>query len=321
MLRLIPKYPQKISTPELLKKLQAQGYDIDLRTLQRDLTALSGSSLFPFTSTEGTKPLSWYWPQDFNRLQLPIMTPEEALAFKLVEQFLDPLLPLSVKSQLSDYFHIADSTLKVSPLSNWLNKVRIIPDGLTLRPAQIESDVLPVIYQALLQNRYFSASYERADEVINQYEVNPLGLVFRSNAIYLVATLRDYPDIRQLALHRFKTATLLDKPAKTPDSFTLDHYIEQGEFDYRGSDNELDLKLKIGAYLKKHLTETPLSTQQHFVRLDEDYYQLNVTIKDTEQLRWWLHSFSTAVEVLEPVELRTEFSETARALNKMYKKS
>ena len=109
--------------------------------------------------------------------------------------------------------------------------------------------------------------------------------------------------------------------AKIPDAFTLDHYIEQGEFDYPDSDNELDLKLKISAYLKKHLTETPLSTQQHFVQIDEDYYQLNVTVKDTEQLRWWLHSFATAVEVLEPVELRAEFSETARALNKMYKKS
>ena len=320
MLRLIPKEPQSISTPQLLEKLQSQGYDINLRTVQRDLNELSASHLFPFVSTEDTKPLCWFWRQGFERLQLPVMTAEEALTFRLVEKFLDPLLPLSVKDQLNDYFQLADHTLKASPLSNWLDKVRIIPNGQGFRPAQIKAGVVHVIYQALLKNQYFSASYERADEVIKHYEVNPLGLVFRSNTIYLVATLREYPDIRQLALHRFKTAELLDKPAKIPDDFNLDHYIDQGEFDYPYTDNNLNLKIKINAYMKKYLTETPLSEEQCFVQLNEDFYQLNAIVKDTEQLRWWLLSFSTAVEVLEPIELREEFREIAKTLNKMYRK-
>ena len=206
MLSFIPKEPQAISTPDILKKLQDQGYKINLRTVQRDLTTLSSSGIFPFTSTENTKPLHWYWPKGFERLQFPVMTVEEALTFKMVDQFLNPLLPLSVKAQLNDYFQLAESTLKASPISNWLEKVRIVPNGQTLHPAPIDPDVLPVIYQALFQNRNFSATYQRADEIIKNYEVNPLGLVFRNNSIYLVATLWHYHEIKQLTLHRFHRA-------------------------------------------------------------------------------------------------------------------
>jgi len=42
-------------------------------------------------------------------------------------------------------------------------------------------------------------------------------------------------------------------------------------------------------------------------------------VKDTEQLRWWIRSFSTNVEVLEPLELRAEFALEARTLDEMYR--
>ena len=97
MLRLIPKEPNWISTSAILITLQNKGYRIDIRTLQRDLDTLSGSRLFPFTCNEMTKPQQWYWPIGSERFHLPIMEIEEALTFKLVEQFLEPLVPHSSK--------------------------------------------------------------------------------------------------------------------------------------------------------------------------------------------------------------------------------
>jgi len=43
------------------------------------------------------------------------------------------------------------------------------------------------------------------------YTVNPLGLVMRDGTTYLVCTLLDYTDIRQLAMHRMGSAQLLDR--------------------------------------------------------------------------------------------------------------
>ncbi|WP_157199207.1 hypothetical protein [Methylomonas koyamae] len=122
MLSMIPKAPNSISTPDLLSKLVDAGYEVDIRTVQRDLVKLSVSRLFPISSTADTKPLRWQWPSNTKRVQLPTMTSNEALSFKLVEMFLEPLLPPSIKSLLADYFEAADRVLAVSPLAGWLIK-------------------------------------------------------------------------------------------------------------------------------------------------------------------------------------------------------
>lgn len=321
MLRLIPKAPRTISTPELLHKLNDAGYIVDLRTVQRDLNMLSSSHLFPISSTENTKPLCWFWPEGFNRVQLPMMSSDEALTFKLVETFLEPLLPPAIRSHMEEYFQLADNTLKASPLACWIDKVRIIPNGLSLLPAEIDAAVLPVIYEALLKDHRFVTTYQGRESEAKTYEVNPLGLVFRNNLIYLVATVGDYSDIKQFALHRFQHAELNPKKVTIPTGFTLDGYIAQGEFDYPVTDSQQDitLKIKITGYMRKHLIETPLSIEQHITELDDDMYLLEAVVKDTEQLRWWIRSFSTNIQVLEPLELRAEFVGEARAMNKMYR--
>jgi len=322
LLRLIPKFPQAISTPQLLAKLQGSGYDVDLRTVQRDLIKLSSSQLFPLSSTENTKPLSWFWPKDFNRLQFPMMSSDEALSLKLVETFLEPLLPPAIKAHMSDYFQLADDTLKMSPLACWIDKVRLVSNGLNLLAPEIEADVLPVIYEALLKNQCFEASYQGQVSDTKSYILNPLGLVFRNNVIYLVATETDHAIVKQFALHRFKSAQLAAHKVIIPAGFTLEAYIAEGEFDYPVTDGpqEIALQLELTEFMRRHLTEAPLSQDQRITELDDDLYLLEATVQDTYQLRWWIRSFSTNIEVMAPVELRAEFAREARALNKMYRK-
>lgn len=319
MLRLIPKEPDCISTPDLLKKLQDEGYDVDIRTVQRDLNKLSASGLFPFTSSEDTKPLCWFWPKNVPRLHFPLMSADEALTFKLVEQFLDPLLPLSVKAHLADYFALAENTLKVSPLADWIDKVRIVSNNQSLLPAEIDRAVLDVVYEALLKNQRFSGAYQPRNEEIKVYEVNPLGLMFKGSAVFLVATLWDYQDIKQLALHRFSKADLLDKSLLVPSGFSLDSYVAEGGFDYPiVPEHSIHLRLNIKNWIKKYLSETPLSTDQQITQLDETTFQLQAAVKDTLQLRWWLRSFAADAEILEPLTLREEFVQTAQALSQIY---
>jgi len=63
----------------------------------------------------------------------------------------------------------------------------------------------------------------------SDYEVNPLGLVFRQRILYLVCTFRDSNDVKQLALHRFSSARLLDLRRRVPSGFYLDSYVLRGE--------------------------------------------------------------------------------------------
>lgn len=322
MLSVIPKAPESIATPDLLAKLQAQGYQVDLRTIQRDLNKLSRSPLFPISSTEGSKPLRWFWPQQIPKVQFPLMTSSEALMFKLVDTYLDPVVPPVVKSALSDYVHQAENILQKSPLGTWTDKVKIIPNSMRLLPAEIQPDALMIVYEGLLKNVQINILYHPLDRDSRSYLINPLGLVCRHNVMYLVAMDTKDSVVKQFALHRFENASLTEISSNKPTGFSLDDYINQGEFDYPVYDTHptLSLKLAINRYLKQILQETPLSTHQIITATeDEDTFILESPVIDSEQLRWWIKSFGSAVEVLEPEELRAEMIEESKALRRMYR--
>jgi predicted DNA-binding transcriptional regulator YafY len=248
------------------------------------------------------------------------MSTDEALTFKLAEMFLEPLLPPSVRLRLSGYFDLADKRLKESKFEHWVEKVSIVPSNLSLVPAEIEPNLLAVVYESLLKQKRFKANYQPIDRKEKSYEMNPLGLVFKNNIIYLVATVFEYTDVKQFALHRFRSAELIDKSANSPENFNLKSYIDKGGFDYP-IDNifgKIEIKLRINRFIKQLLTETPLDINQHISEFNDGIYILNATVKDTEQLRWWIRSFGIGIEVLEPLSLREEFAEEIRTLSSMY---
>ena len=318
MLSLIPKAPNSITTPEIWHQLQRMGYKVELRTVQRDLDKIS--LVLPITSTENNKPIRWFWADNVKHTQFPLMSTDEALTFKLAEMFLEPLLPPSVRSRLSGYFEQADRRLQESEFSHWAEKVGVIHNNLSLSQAKIESSVLAVVYEALLKNKRVKATYQSLHHPEKVYEISPLGLVFRDNVIYLVATFFEHTDIKQLALHRFKNAELLNQVVTVPEGFVLKKYIAQGHFSYPVNNmlGEIALKLKVGLFLKQILLETPLSSTQHIEKIDQEHYLVKAVVNNTEQLHWWLRSFGTLVEVLEPADLRAKFAAEISKLSKMY---
>lgn len=71
--------------------------------------------------------------------------------------------------------------------------------------------------------------------------------------------------------------------------------------------------------MKQLLSETPLSEEQEITEIDTGVYLLRAVVKNTEQLRWWIRSFGSSVEVLEPLEMREKFVNESKALNKIYR--
>jgi predicted DNA-binding transcriptional regulator YafY len=141
--------------------------------------------------------------------------------------------------------------------------------------------------------------------------VNPLGLVVRGNLLYLVCTLWDYQDLRQLALHRVLTASPTDKPVTRPDGFNLDEYIQSGEFQYPVGP-PIQLKAKFSRAAAAHLVETPLSDDQVIESLDADHVCVTATVRDTAQLDWWLLGFGSGVLVLAPPALTVRIAEATQ---------
>ena len=321
MLTRIPRYPKKISAPEIKEILNSEGYNVDTRTVQRDLNKLSIS--FPLSNdTEGRKNY-WFWIEEASIQDLPGMDPVTALAFNMSESYLTPLLPAATLTLLRPYFNRAHEVLNdhsESQLRHWPDKVSVIGRGFTLQQPSINPEVQRTIYEGLLQEKILIARYQpRGSQVIKDYEIHPLGIVSRMGLFYLVCTLWDYDDIKQFALHRFTQVEMTNQDITFHRGFSLEDYIQkEQQFSYPLSREPIFLRALFDAQTARHLAETTLSVKQTLTAQEDGRVLLEAEVTDTLELRWWLQGFGDNVEVLEPIAMRDKFRAVAESLRRIY---
>jgi len=318
MLQLVPRAPRKAETAKIRDTLLENGFDVSMRTIQRDLIKLS--SIFPLVSDERNKPFGWSWRGN-DSVGFPAIDLPSALASLMTEKFLTDVLPSSVLKKLEPNFQQARNVLKEtsSGLGKWENKVRIIPRGLQLLPAEVKPGIMDTVYESLLLEKRFEAKYQpRNAKDLSEYEVSPLGIVNRNNVSYLVCTLWDYPDVKQMALHRFKSVSETDKGVVVPQGFDLDDYIEGGGFSYSESDKKIRLKLIFSEEAGRHLYENPLSEDQVIDVAKDGRVLVKATVLDADELRWWILGFGGLVEVVSPKKLRNDIIDSLSSALQRY---
>lgn len=324
MLRMIPRAPRKITAEQLHRQLDADGYVTSKRTVERDLVALSES--FPVLCDDRDKPFGWQWLKDAKAFDIPGLSNNEALTFKLVEQYLRPLLPESTLEQLQPYFSAAqkhlDTISEGTSTVNWINKIRVVPPTQPLLAPAIDVDAQHTVYEALLHQLQVEVTYQKPGQAETQeLRIHPIALVQRGQIYYLVCTVFDYSDIRMLAMHRIRDATQSDAAAVLPNDFDIDHYIASGAFGFTEDAEKIELELTFYDGAGNHLEETPLSLDQKYTRDEDGTVHVKASVLHTEQLYWWLQSFGSYVQVLAPTLVRDYMQEVSAELVSMYKQS
>jgi len=319
MLRAIPLAPRKVSTAQLADQLRAAGFDVDLRTVQRDLHKLG--EIFPLV-VDDHKPAGWSWRRESPAFELPGMDLHAALAWRLAGAHVLHLLPQATRDHLQPYVQRADQVLAHATdnrLSRWSEKVRVIDQGLSLVPPPIDGQVLETVERALFTDRQLRIGYRRRGEAdLRGYTVHPLGLVWRGATGYLVATAFSYRDPIQFALHRVDGAEVLAAARSVPDGFTIDAYIAAGAFDFLVGAAPLDLVVRVHPHVAARLHESPLGEDQRATIGADGWSELSATVADTTQLRVWLHGHADHVEIVAPASLRAEFAATSARIAARY---
>lgn len=303
LLREIPREPQFISTQVLLDRLIDAGHGVSLRTVQRDLQALS--AYFPLVQNKpqgrGKTGLGWAFAASSQSISFPVMGSAAALTLMLASQHLSNLLPPQVMEHLRPFVQEAESLLdsqQQGKYRNWFDKVRMAPSS-PLLPPQVAPDSLARIYQALLDGRQLHATYNGQPERI----IHPYGLVQQGSVLYLICRFYDYDDVRITALHRYREVELLDEPVREFAEFRIDEYLEQGVMQWSPG-GKIQLELQLTPWLGKHLEESPLSYQQYLKEQPDGSFRFKANLLDSIQLRRWLLSYCTDLEVIRPIELR-----------------
>ena len=321
-LRMIPRHPRKITATVLCESLKQDGFVVGKRTVERDLQSLA--MIFPLVSDERSKPFGWSWQKDAPAFDLPGVSNSEAITLLLAREHLRTLLPASTIAQLQPYFALAEQKLTAleqhSGIAGWQHKVRVIPPTQPLLAPKIGEVVQATLHEALLHDRQCLVTYQKREaNKPESYPVHALGLVQRGQVLYLVCTIKTYPHIRLLALHRILAAELLSDAISHPVDFDLDAYIASGALGWFPKET-IHLKAIFTAEVAAHLYETPLSEDQAMKELPDGRIQLTATVQETLQLRWWLQGFGDAVEVIKPIHLRKAIAESVQNLAERYGK-
>lgn len=300
MRKLIPRAREgKIDAVTLRARLAAMGFDVDLRTIQRDLLAMAAEE--PLCSDDA-RPKGWWWSKDAQTELFPPMDPQMALSFKLIEAHLKPLLPVATLEALAPWFEQAGQILKHrgAPLQRWQDKVVVVPRGQALLPPKIRPACQEAVYDAVLRERQLEITYEmRGEGRTKRYLLHPMGLVLKAPVTYLIATCWHYDEPKQFALHRIVKAKVLDEAARVPEGVSLKAYLEDGEMDLRVGP-PIRLAARFAAGTAQHLAETPLSKDQTMESLPDGWVRITATVQDTMALRWWLRGFGPHVEIETP---------------------
>ena len=289
-----------IGTTHIYEQLALAGFDISLRTVQRDLNALA--KRFPIEKNNAN-PQGWRWCEDAPLQSLPHMNLSQAVAFNMVEANLTQLLPPVILDELFPWFDLARRQLKNSKVTHsWIDRVRIEPATQPLIAPHIDLDSKDHIYHALFYQLQIKACYTRGDKsAASEYVLNPIAIIQRGVIIYLLATRTDDADavIRTFALHRFASVEILESAARTPDNFQLDDYLDAGGMGFshplfrqlpnHGKNTAIELHFTKAA--GKSLTESKLSSDQIVTVNTDDTLTIHTTVNLTSQLVWWLRGF------------------------------
>ena len=316
LLRMIPRHPHKRATTTLHERLIEEGFTLTPRSLQRDLERLS--TRFPLTCDSSEKPYRWSYVANYAS-DLPAMDTVEALVLVMAEQGLSDKLPPSALSHIGYRFERARQllgSLHANGLSHWSKRVSSIPEGKSLIAPDVKAGIWDAVSDALLNQQAIEVDYlSRYKQEVQHFTVHPQGLVTRGPISYVLATINQHDDIRQLALHRFQTVQNSSEVYRSRPEFNVQDYITEGSFGLPVTAEPVVLVAQLNSHVAWKLRETPVSDDQTLSEPDADgWIELRATVPNDQQTLWWIHGFGAGFHVVQPAEWRDHQAKQAEKI-------
>lgn len=303
ILQWLPRAPGKVSTPELQKRLAAEGIEVTARTIQRDLHELG--TLFPLGLDERDRPYGWSWDARTRTAMVPALSPAQAMSVLMAQSHLASLMPQAMLEDIDELALAAHDALRTSGYQHWVQRTAVVPPTLRLIPPDLDREVLARVQRAVALRRCISIDYRaKGRSSPRNYIISPLGVLSRGSVLYLVGTVDGYDDPRQFAIHRIHASTVLATPGSEPHDFSFRAYAKEVAGRFHASE-PVELVFRVDAPAAEHLAEQRLSDDQMLQPVaGTDKVEIRATVVEDETLRWWLLAFGSQVEVLEPRHLR-----------------
>ncbi|WP_054710511.1 YafY family protein [Bacillus sp. JCM 19041] len=300
----------RITTEALAEELH-----VSPRTILRDMDALSVAGI-PIYSVRG-KHGGWSLLDGF-KTNLTSLKPGDLtslLAFPSEKVLND----LGMNKGMID---VREKLLSSMPIDHRVETKtiweRIYIDTGTWRNASEETTYLEIVQKAVLENRKLEIVYKKVDGREDVREVEPLGLVAKTNKWYLIA-LRDN-QFRTYRVSRITAVTILDDVFKRPTQFNLIHYWEKSKSEFISRLPEYFVILEMNTTILNRITFTSkfihsLNVKQHH---KEDWAYVELTFHDKQEALEFCLGFGNQLRVISPTDLKKEVVRSAQEVIALY---
>jgi len=296
---------RKVTTKELRRRFDE---NVSLRTLQRDMLALSDSGVplvnEKLTANENT----WYLMDHFKQF-IPIpLEMNEYLAMEMLKANLSILKNTSIESDVEKL------TKKIE---------QIIPDELFLQATtgkfsnlitnysigqydySGKNDIINKLIEAITKRRKCLVTYDSAStHKENKFYIEPEKLLSYHSGLYLIFYVRTQNEFWILALHRILDLEVFD------DVFPNDHPFDEEDFVKNRfglfSGKQEKIKLKFDKSIRHYIEHNHWHATQEFSNDKKGNLILEMETAATPELISWILGWNKNVQVMKPKGLVEE---------------
>jgi predicted DNA-binding transcriptional regulator YafY len=296
----------------------AEQLEVSERTIARDLEALSGAGV-PLVAERGPGG-GWRLLEGYRTSLTGMTTPEVQALF--LAGTAGPLRELGLGKVLDSVFLKLLAALPDLQRGDAERaRQRLHVDAVPWYRSSEAAPHLPLLQDAVWQDRRLRLTYGRGDGPAFERVVEPYGLVVKGNIWYLVACADG--QMRTYRVARMQDVVLLEEHFPRDAAFDLAAYWTASVAEFRAGVPRYPLTIRVSPAglptLPRRLGRTDLATVEPTGPPDANGWRtLDLEFDTLEEARAGILQLGASVEVLEPAELREAIRETIGEMATLY---
>jgi predicted DNA-binding transcriptional regulator YafY len=290
---------------ELAKRLE-----VSMRTVHRDMESLSaaGVPVFALRGAEG----GWQLDEDW-RTKVPGLDEAELRALLMAQPRVigDARLAAAAERALGKLM----ASLPV-PLRERAESIRqrLYVDTAGWRGTTENLSMLGAVQEGVSRDRKLAIVYWRGGQDRAERIVDPLGLVAKGSAWYLVAGTP--AGLRTYRVSRIEDAKLLDLPGERPPHFDLEEYWKSSTQEFKEGWPRFDATLRLEPQAAKRMKMWRLASTMQVVEGEdpEGWVTLQVQFYHEDEALFVVMGLGAVVDVIEPASLQERVAAATAAV-------
>ena len=296
----------------------ADRLEVSERTLHRDMDALSaaGVPVFAIRGARGGWKIDPSW-----RTQVPGLDEAELRAFLMAQPRVigDKKLAAAAERALSKLMASLPLAMRARAASI---RQRLYVDTAGWRGTNEALAMLPIVQDAVARDRKLKIRYlkprshfdlppDGERSIITDRVVDPLGLIAKGSAWYLVAN--GTSGLRTYRVSRIENAVLLDVQSERPATFDLETYWKSTTEQFRRSWPHFDVTLRVDRQAAREM-KSWRTVSEIVDESSGDWTTLRVQFEDEQQALFVVLGLGSKAEVIEPPGLRQKVDSELAAM-------